>query len=231
MNEGSLSPDDVAILGLAYPRSPPPIGRASSIATSRRTTSCFRTAECRKKIIDFGIAKILEEGEGTIVDGFKGKLSYASPEQLGFHGGRIDGRSDFYSLGLVLVAAALGRPMPMGATVVEAVDARWNFKKLPEAIDGSRFRDPSAPRARSRRSAEVHRLFVVPGGVEGDTAPISTGGVSRGAPAGAGTSGLTGIFSGRSRRGAADRSLDLSVPSRVGDGADASGPGDRRGAR
>ena len=88
----------------------------------------------RAKLIDFGIAKLLESGQGTVVDGFKGKLSYASPEQLGFFGGRIDGRSDLYSLGLVLCAASLGHPIGMGKTVVEAVDARRSLQALPDQI-------------------------------------------------------------------------------------------------
>ena len=88
----------------------------------------------RAKLIDFGIAKLLESGQGTVVEGFKGKLSYASPEQLGFFGGRIDGRSDLYSLGLVLCAASLGHPIGMGKTVVEAVDARRSLQTLPDQI-------------------------------------------------------------------------------------------------
>lgn len=123
------------------------------------------------KIIDFGIAKLLEQGEGTIVDGFKGKLSYASPEQLGFFGAKIDGRSDLYSLGLVLVAAALGRPMPMGTTVMEAVDARRAFGGVPQsipaplraAIEPLLALDPEA------RPRQVERLFVVPAGFESTT--------------------------------------------------------------
>ncbi|MBB85376.1 MAG: hypothetical protein CL931_16325 [Deltaproteobacteria bacterium] len=198
MNEGALSPDDVAILGARVSHGLAAAHRKGVIHRDVSPDNIVlpngRVQEA--KIIDFGIAKILEEREGTIVDGFKGKLSYASPEQLGFHGGRIDGRSDFYSLGLVLVAAALGRSMPMGATVVEAVDARRNFKKLPDAIPmglASAIR-PLLELDPGDRPKYVDRLFVVPGGVEGDTGPISTGGVSRGASAGA--SGQTGIFAG-----------------------------------
>jgi serine/threonine-protein kinase len=121
------------------------------------------------KIIDFGIAKLLEQGEGTIVDGFKGKLSYASPEQLGFFGGKLDGRSDLYSLGLVLAAAALGRPMAMGTSVMEAVDARRSFRALPDAIPvGLRSAiQPLLALDPNDRPQYVDRLFVAPGAFDG----------------------------------------------------------------
>jgi len=86
------------------------------------------------KLIDFGIAKILETGDRTVVTGFKGKISYASPEQFGLFGGRVSARSDLYSLGLVLVAAATGDTLPMGATVAEAVQARQQSPSIPPAI-------------------------------------------------------------------------------------------------
>ncbi len=201
MNDGPLSPDDVAILGARVSHGLAAAHRKGVIHRDVSPDNIVlpngRVQEA--KIIDFGIAKLLEEGEGTIVDGFKGKLSYASPEQLGFHGGRIDGRSDFYSLGLVLVAAALGRPMPMGTTVVEAVDARRNFKKLPDAIPmglASAIR-PLLELDPDDRPKYVDRLFVVPGGVEGaDTGRISTGGIARSGPANEPGRQRSGLFAG-----------------------------------
>ena len=153
------------------------------------------------KLIDFGIAKILEEGEGTIIDGFKGKLSYASPEQLGFFGGKLDGRSDFYSLGLVLAAAALGRPMGMGTTVMEAVDARRGFQTLPDGIPiGLRSAiQPLLALDPKDRPKYVDRLFVVPGGADS----VTDSGVYRGIGAGAQAASTeraagnrTGLFAG-----------------------------------
>lgn len=77
------------------------------------------------KIIDFGIAKSAEPGDKTVIgQDFAGKYSYVSPEQLGLHGGAVDGRSDIYSLGLVLVAAAAGRALDMGNSPVSVIEAR-----------------------------------------------------------------------------------------------------------
>ncbi len=185
MNDGPLSPDDVALLGARVSHGLAAAHRKGVIHRDVSPDNIVlpngRVQEA--KIIDFGIAKLLEEGEGTIVDGFKGKLSYASPEQLGFFGGKIDGRSDFYSLGLVLVAAALGRPMGMGTTVVEAVDARRSFETLPDEIPmGLRSAiQPLLALDPDDRPRYVDRLFVVPGGRDGasESGSISTGGIER----------------------------------------------------
>ncbi|HIK86367.1 MAG TPA: serine/threonine protein kinase [Myxococcales bacterium] len=171
MNDGPLSPDEVAILGARVSHGLSAAHRKGVIHRDVSPDNIVlpRGRVQEAKLIDFGIAKILQEGEGTIVDGFKGKLSYASPEQLGFFGGKIDGRSDFYSLGLVLVAAAMGRPLSMGTTVMEAVDARRSFDALPDAIPVG-LRSAIAPLLKldpDDRPEYVDRLFVVPGGMEG----------------------------------------------------------------
>lgn len=54
------------------------------------------------KILDFGVAKVLQEGSGgelTQTGEFLGKLAYASHELLTF--GHVDFRSDIYSLGVI----------------------------------------------------------------------------------------------------------------------------------
>ncbi len=67
------------------------------------------------KVIDFGIAKQLSEGESgqglTQTGMFLGKLKYASPEQAGFlkEGDKLDARSDLYSFGIVLYEMLAGR--------------------------------------------------------------------------------------------------------------------------
>ncbi len=54
------------------------------------------------KILDFGVAKVMQEGSGgelTQTGEFLGKLAYASHELLTF--GQVDFRSDIYSLGVI----------------------------------------------------------------------------------------------------------------------------------
>ncbi|HUO22236.1 MAG TPA: serine/threonine-protein kinase [Caulobacteraceae bacterium] len=77
------------------------------------------------KVIDFGIAKDLDPSGGTIVgDGFAGKLGYVAPEQFGDFDRAIGPWTDVYSLALVMLAFANGKPVDMGATLVEAIDKR-----------------------------------------------------------------------------------------------------------
>src|SRR5919202_1327557 len=73
------------------------------------------------KVIDFGIAKSLAEGEGgqglTQTGMFLGKLKYASPEQAGYlkEGEHLDPRSDLDSFGIVMYEMLAGRA-PFQAT-------------------------------------------------------------------------------------------------------------------
>jgi serine/threonine-protein kinase len=73
------------------------------------------------KVIDFGIAKSLAEGESgqglTQTGMFLGKLKYASPEQAGFlkEGEHLDPRSDLYSFGIVMYEMLAGKA-PFQAT-------------------------------------------------------------------------------------------------------------------
>ena len=90
------------------------------------------------KIIDFGIAKLEDPEVQTVLGSdFAGKYSYASPEQLGMYGGAVDGRSDIYSTGLVLAAAAIGEPLPMGRSHIDVIEARRavpDLSAVPESL-------------------------------------------------------------------------------------------------
>jgi serine/threonine protein kinase len=84
----------------------------------------------RAKIIDFGVARSLRPaGAGVGVD-FAGKYSFAAPEQIGLHGGKIGPAADLYAFGLTLLAAARGERLPMGQTADEAVAARQRVPVL-----------------------------------------------------------------------------------------------------
>ncbi|WP_020096104.1 serine/threonine-protein kinase [Methylobacterium sp. 285MFTsu5.1] len=122
----------------------------------------------RAKIIDFGIARS-PLGDGTLIgSGFAGKINYVSPEQLGLYGGEVGPRSDIYSLGLVIAAAACGKHLDMGTSHVEVLEKR---RRVPE-ISGI---DPvlrqilqrmlqSNPKDRPARMAEIADWIPLPAG-------------------------------------------------------------------
>ncbi|WP_244607080.1 serine/threonine-protein kinase [Bosea sp. CS1GBMeth4] len=88
----------------------------------------------RAKIIDFGIAKSKLAEKTVIGSGFAGKFNYVSPEQLGLYGAEVTGKSDIYSLGLVLAEALGGRPLDMGGTQMQILEKRRRVPDL-SAID------------------------------------------------------------------------------------------------
>ncbi|HEY9719021.1 MAG TPA: serine/threonine-protein kinase [Trichormus sp.] len=75
------------------------------------------------KIVDFGLAKIAGESEGiqelTRTGEVMGSPIYMSPEQCS--GGKIDYRSDIYSLGCVLFEALTGTPPLIGETALRTM--------------------------------------------------------------------------------------------------------------
>jgi serine/threonine protein kinase len=77
------------------------------------------------RIIDFGIARSNRVGDLTVLEGgFAGKYGYVSPEQLGMFDGNVTGKSDIYSLGLVLAYCLLGEPIDMGRSQLAVVEKR-----------------------------------------------------------------------------------------------------------
>ncbi|MGK7889640.1 MAG: serine/threonine protein kinase [Leptolyngbyaceae cyanobacterium] len=64
------------------------------------------------KILDFGIAKTLQDDGESATKCFMGTLAYSSPEQM--EGRNLDHRSDIYSLGIMLFQMLTGR-MPLNA--------------------------------------------------------------------------------------------------------------------
>ena len=59
------------------------------------------------KVMDFGIARMISRGN-TLTKEALGSVHYISPEQA--KGGRVDDRSDIYSLGVVMYEMMAGRP-------------------------------------------------------------------------------------------------------------------------
>lgn len=71
------------------------------------------------KVLDFGIAKVVEEGLGgitrglTMTNGLLGTVAFMAPEQA--RGGQIDARTDVYALGVVMYQMLTGQ-VPFNGT-------------------------------------------------------------------------------------------------------------------
>lgn len=83
------------------------VHRKGLVHRDLKSANCLVLPDGRVKLIDFGSVKILD-GEALTREGdFVGTFAYASPEQL--VAAPVDGRSDLYSLGVLLYRLATGR--------------------------------------------------------------------------------------------------------------------------
>ena len=100
----------------------------------------------RAMVTDFGLAKLREGGVQTVTGTLMGTLAYMSPEQCA--GEELDGRSDIYSLGIVLYQLSTGR-LP------------FNIKSPTDAILKHMQEQPPPPSTlRPGLPLEVERIIV-----------------------------------------------------------------------
>ncbi len=92
----------------------------------------------RIKLTDFGIARIIDSADNVESDKAVGTVYYISPEQAS--GRVIDGRSDIYSLGVMMYEMATGR-LPFSAEDTSAV-SRMHIEQSPTR---PRVFDPEIP--------------------------------------------------------------------------------------
>jgi serine/threonine-protein kinase len=83
-------------------------------------------AEPEVKIVDFGIAKVLESEKTRMTQTGEliGTPQYMSPEQC--RGGNLDARSDIYSLGCVMFEAMTGKALFAGHSMVSVIVDQMN---------------------------------------------------------------------------------------------------------
>ncbi len=109
------------------------------------------------KVIDFGIAKVIEDTPGdlsmmTRMGQIIGTPDYMSPEQAGIVEGGVDTRSDIYSLGVLLYELLSGQRPHHFETASDAELRRVLREEEPLKPSTALSRDSSAESGRARRS-------------------------------------------------------------------------------
>ncbi len=85
------------------------------------------------KVTDFGIARVMSKSN-TLTKEALGSVHYISPEQA--KGGRVDSRSDIYSLGVVMYEMMTGRPPYDGESPVAVAIQHINGKaQMPSTLN------------------------------------------------------------------------------------------------
>jgi serine/threonine-protein kinase len=129
-----LSPAQAALIGLEAARGLDYAHRRGLVHRDVKPANLLFDDEGRLCIADFGVARALAEAaltepQGTMI----GTARYASPEQV--RGAALDGRSDVYSLGLVLIEAVIGRvPFAMDTALGTLLARVETPVEVPEAL-------------------------------------------------------------------------------------------------
>jgi tetratricopeptide (TPR) repeat protein/predicted Ser/Thr protein kinase len=156
----AMATRDVVDIGLQIARGLSVAHRAGIVHRDLKPSNVRILADGRVKILDFGLAKILEERAATADHATTemataagivlGTAPYISPEQaLGKH---VDGRSDLFALGVVLYHMAAGKLPFEGDSFLALMHAVVHEEEPPleEAVDDI---DPDLARI-------VHRLLA-----------------------------------------------------------------------
>jgi tRNA A-37 threonylcarbamoyl transferase component Bud32 len=131
------------------------------------------STEGRVKLLDFGIAKVLNEAEGEFTQSLKGKFRYMAPEVV--EGGRIDQRYDLFAVGILLFESLCRRHLFSGNNDLDILSqvrkarvppvARYHPSVSPEmvrVVEKALAKDPSRRYQTARDFSHALREGVRP---------------------------------------------------------------------
>ena len=142
---GPLPPSEALDIAVQVARGLAAAHEKGIVHRDLKPENLFRTREGRVKILDFGLAKLLPDpvaGEAsrlptasalTAQGVVLGTLAYMSPEQLRGNG-RVDTRSDVFSLGVVLYEMLTGRRPFDAASGAETISRILTHEPAPVEI-------------------------------------------------------------------------------------------------
>jgi serine/threonine-protein kinase len=119
---GPLDPETTVRIALRLLDALEAAHRAGLVHRDVKPSNILLCRDGRVKIADFGIAKADDQTELTQEGTLVGTATYLAPEQL--LGGEVDGRTDLYSLGIVLYECLTGRVPFRGETGAAVALAR-----------------------------------------------------------------------------------------------------------
>ena len=99
-------------------------------------------------LADFGVAKHLDSETLTASDSMIGSVHYMSPEQI--EGREIDGRADFYSLGVVFYELLSGQRPFCGKTAIQVLMKHMQMP-VPELPESCRSAQPLLQRMMAKK--------------------------------------------------------------------------------
>ena len=147
-----LDPREVAHVGAEVADALAAAHRAGLVHRDIKPANILLCADDRVMVTDFGIAKIRDDTDHTQTGTMLGTVKYLAPEQV--RSEPVDGRTDIYSLGVVLFECACARPPFSGDNPAATALARLHQRAprpsqlRPTIPPGLESGDPALPASR-----------------------------------------------------------------------------------
>jgi eukaryotic-like serine/threonine-protein kinase len=128
-----LSPAQALVVGLEAARALDHAHKQGFVHRDIKPANLLFGADGRLRVADFGLARAIAEAGWTETGTVLGTARYASPEQA--RGEQVDGRSDVYSLALVVVEAVTGEVPFTADTTIGTLMARLDHSlEVPDEL-------------------------------------------------------------------------------------------------